>query len=448
LRRIQAWRGYVPETEITALLETLKTPDQFEPAAAQSKPSESASGSKTARVCVGLACTLAGSEDLCRSLQSEGYDVIRETCLSRCWSSPAAIIGDRAISGTTRAPETVPPDPAADIEAARDDLQAYMNVGGYSVLKNCLTRRRSIESVLAEWSTPAMAAFESAAAPLGVRIKELGATTTPPKLLLILGGTGAISSRNAFYLEHHRHAVLEGLLITARVAGAQEIIVHWPAQQAFEVKRLKAALAILAETFLDQHVRFAFTEPEGGDRSLAQQLFASGVQYDVQAPQPNSDGRTFATSPILILEPSLLRWLPEMLSKGAHWLAGLSSGNDRPPNLYLVYGRVRSPGVYLAAAGSTVKDLIQIAGGIEPGHTFESFVAGDWSNPALPSRFASVQLAPHASSEPRSVGDNTGRLVESVVVISARDSASRQCVFASDVAASCAPVAAPEHGEV
>lgn len=444
LRSIQEWHGYVPVAEIRALLDTPQTPErvlQAEPLVSHAARCDSGLKKKQARVCAGLACALAGSEDLCQSLQTEGYDITRETCLGRCWSAPAAIIGHRTVSGLAWTPSDLSSDREEDHESARFCLKDYMDAGGYGVLKSCLTGRRSIESILVEWSTPFMTAFEPVAVPLGERIKDLRTSELPPKLLLVLDGTGAANNNNAFYLEHNRHAVVEGLLIAALAARAREIIVHWSDPQGFEVRRLKSAISALAETCLDRHVRFTFAEPDGGDRGLALHLFA---QSQAQGLLRSDDHRASSVAPILLLEPSLLRWLPEIISNARHWLASLSVGGNCPPELYLICGRVLTPGIYLAASGRSVRDLIQIAGGIEPGHIFESFVAGDWSNPALPSRLATVRLETRPTSELHASKAKTSSLTGSVVVISMSDSFSRQCVFATGEPAPFVPDRASE----
>ena len=59
---------------------------------------------------------------------------------------------------------------------------------------------------------------------------------------------------------------------------------------------------------------------------------------------------------------------------------------------YSVSGRVAIPGVYLLPAGSTIRDLIAVAGGMAPGHSFKAYQPGGPSSGILPARLDTVPL--------------------------------------------------------
>jgi len=112
---------------------------------------------------------------------------------------------------------------------------------------------------------------------------------------------------------------------------------------------------------------------------------------------------------------------------GIDSFCGQDGDVDGAPMLYSIAGRVISPGVYKAAAGRTVDELVAMAGGIENGHDFDSFIAGEWSNTALPSHLGSVRVdcETEGSTHP-------GRSVP-IVVISSRDHVPRACAFRTDL---------------
>ena len=59
----------------------------------------------TVRVCDSLSCTLAGAEELLRTLQGEklpGVRVVRAPCIGSCHTAPAAEVGHRHVDHATR----------------------------------------------------------------------------------------------------------------------------------------------------------------------------------------------------------------------------------------------------------------------------------------------------------------------------------------------------------
>ena len=73
-----------------------------------------------------------------------------------------------------------------------------------------------------------------------------------------------------------------------------------------------------------------------------------------------------------------LFWIPEILSKGSEWFAGLGfNENHKGVRSYSVSGRVLNPGVKVAPAGIPVRKLIDdYCGGMLPGHKFKAFFPG------------------------------------------------------------------------
>jgi NADH:ubiquinone oxidoreductase subunit F (NADH-binding) len=115
-----------------------------------------------------------------------------------------------------------------------------------------------------------------------------------------------------------------------------------------------------------------------------------------------------------------------MLSMGIDSFCGQDGEAGDAPMLYSIAGRVVSPGVYKAAAGRTVNELVAMAGGIEDGHDFDSFIAGEWSNPALPSYLGNVRI--NREDCPAHAGSSVP-----IVIISSRDHVARACAFRSDL---------------
>jgi formate dehydrogenase len=88
-----------------------------------------------------------------------------------------------------------------------------------------------------------------------------------------------------------------------------------------------------------------------------------------------------------------LYWVRDILEKGAPWFAGQGRHGRKGLRSFSVSGRVVRPGVHLAPAGITVRELIdEHCGGMLPGHDFYAYLPGGASGGILPASLGDVPL--------------------------------------------------------
>jgi len=88
-----------------------------------------------------------------------------------------------------------------------------------------------------------------------------------------------------------------------------------------------------------------------------------------------------------------LYWVRDILEKGAEWFAGQGRNGRKGLRSFSVSGRVVKPGVHLAPAGITVRELIdEFCGGMLPGHELYAYLPGGASGGILPARLSDVPL--------------------------------------------------------
>ena len=88
-----------------------------------------------------------------------------------------------------------------------------------------------------------------------------------------------------------------------------------------------------------------------------------------------------------------LYWVREILEKGAAWFAGQGRNGRKGLRSFSVSGRVEKPGVHLAPAGITVRELIdEYCGGMLDGHEFYGYLPGGASGGILPASLGDVPL--------------------------------------------------------
>jgi formate dehydrogenase len=88
-----------------------------------------------------------------------------------------------------------------------------------------------------------------------------------------------------------------------------------------------------------------------------------------------------------------LYWVREIVERGAGWFASHGRHGRRGLRRFSVSGRVCEPGVKLAPAGITLRELVdEFCGGMLPGHDLYAYLPGGASGGILPARLADVPL--------------------------------------------------------
>lgn len=88
-----------------------------------------------------------------------------------------------------------------------------------------------------------------------------------------------------------------------------------------------------------------------------------------------------------------LWWIRDIVEKGPEWFAGLGSPEHPGIRSWSVSGRVKEPGVKLAPAGVTVRELIEDhCGGMADGHEFKAYLPGGASGGILPASMGDIPL--------------------------------------------------------
>jgi formate dehydrogenase len=97
--------------------------------------------------------------------------------------------------------------------------------------------------------------------------------------------------------------------------------------------------------------------------------------------------------PTLINNVETLWWIPEILARGGEWFASQGRRGARGLRAFSLSGRVKSPGVKIAPAGITARELVEeFGGGMAPGHAFRAYLPGGASGGILPASMADLPL--------------------------------------------------------
>ena len=354
----------------------------------------------TVRVCDSLSCMLAGAEELLKALQQEqlpNVRVVRAPCMGSCDMAPAVEVGHRHVDRAT--PERV----LAVVESgnthpnvpAYQDLEAYRAEGGYKVLEACLSGERIVEDVIATLSDGGLRGLGGAGFPTG-RKWSLVRAEPGPRFMAVNGDEGEPGTfKDRYYLERRPHQFLEGMLIGAWAVEASEVFIYMRDEYPAVLEILRREVPKLEAAGLSRHTKVHIRRGAGayicGEESAMIESIEGKRGLPRHRPPYVAQVGIFGR-PTLVNNVETLYWVPQILAKGAEWFASQGKNGAKGFRSYSVSGRVKNPGVVLAPAGSTVRDLIELCGGMADGHTFKGYLPGGASGGILPASMADIPL--------------------------------------------------------
>ena len=354
----------------------------------------------TIRVCDSLSCELAGAQSLKAALE-KGLDpaevrVLRAPCMGRCDTAPVLEIGHNHIDHAT--PEKVAAAIAADDThphvPAYEGLAAYRAAGGYDSLVE-LRAGGDWEVVQERINQSGLRGLGGAGFPSGKKWGFVRAAEGP-RYLAVNGDEGEPGTfKDRYYLERTPHLFLEGMLIAAWAVEATRCFIYMRDEYpvvlkilADEIAHLEAA-GLVPPGYIDLR-RGAGAYICGEESAMIESIEGKRGLPRHRPPYVAQVG--IFDRPTLVHNVETLYWIARICREGPEILSSVEKNGRKGLRSYSVSGRVAKPGVYLLAAGSTITDIIDAAGGMAAGHQFKAYQPGGPSSGILPASIDDVPL--------------------------------------------------------
>jgi NADH-quinone oxidoreductase subunit F len=381
-------------------------------------------------VCDDIACKVAGAEDLIGELElrlgvERKNQILRSPCLGMCERAPAAMFqragsepaqwmmgpivvsaideelrtGPPAVRAYTLAVAPGSPTPQRDWSQAAElrllrrvgvvdpsSLDDYRAHGGYEAL------RRAVElgpdGVIREMKDAKLLGRGGAAFPAGVKWEAVAKQSVRPHYFICNADESEPGTfKDRVLMEHDPFAVLESLTIAGYATGSEKGFIYIRGEYPNATSMLEGAIEkAYAHGFLGSDVMgegFAFDVELrrgagayicGEETSLFNSI--EGKRGEPRNKPPFPVERGVFGKPTGINNVETLVNVLEVLTLGGEAYAKIGTPDSTGPRLFCLSGCVERPGVYEVEHGVTLRELLEMAGGVRGGKALKAILLG------------------------------------------------------------------------
>jgi NADH:ubiquinone oxidoreductase subunit F (NADH-binding)/NADH:ubiquinone oxidoreductase subunit E len=408
LHLIQDRYGYLSAAHLAALAQEMRLAltEVYEVATFYAhfdvvKEGEAPPPALTVRVCDSLSCAMAGAEHLIRDLPNRlGRDVrvLRAPCMGACDRAPVCAVGHGQVTRATA--ESIAAAAAHGTHVrpypTPSDFEHYVRDGGYALLKACVGGARTRDDIIKTVSDATLRGLGGAGFPTG-RKWTLVRAEPAPRMMAVNADEGEPGTfKDRHYLERDPHRFIEGMLIAAWVVEAAEIYIY--IRDEYPEVRLMLAdeLAKVVAAGLANHAKVHLRRGAGayicGEESAMIESIEGKRGLPRHRPPYVAQVGLFGR-PTLEQNVETLYWVRDIVEKGAAWFTSYGRRERKGLRSFSVSGRVKKPGVVLAPAGVSARELIEeYCDGMTEGHSFKAYLPGGASGGILPASMADLPL--------------------------------------------------------
>jgi NADH:ubiquinone oxidoreductase subunit F (NADH-binding)/NADH:ubiquinone oxidoreductase subunit E len=355
----------------------------------------------TVRVCDSLSCAMAGAEKLLETLPGRlgpGVRVVRAPCMGACDRAPVAAVGHVQVvqAGERSVSDAAARHVHAEAHKPQVDFAAYRAAGGYQLLGDCLSNKRTRDDIITIVSDADLRGLGGAGFPTG-RKWSLVRKEPAPRLMAVNGDEGEPGTfKDRHYLGLDPHRFIEGMLLAAWVVEAADIYVYIRDEYPELIMMLREEFARVEQDGLSPHARIHLRRGAGayicGEESAMIESIEGKRGLPRHRPPYVAQVGLFGR-PTLEQNVETLYWVRDIVEKGAAWFTSHGRRERKGFRSFSVSWRVKKPGVVQAPAGVTARELIdEYCGGMADGHVFKGYLPGGASGGILPASMADEPL--------------------------------------------------------
>jgi len=416
LQAVQARVGWISEGALTYICARLTVPpaEAYGVATFYALLSTTPRPKRVLHICDDIACRCKGAAELCAALEkSEGW--IRSPCLGLCDQAPAALVtvagpkpAERLVGNMTaaKAKDLLKSDAALDGKRlplpqkgdaglrllARvgvvdpTSLDDYRARGGYAALRRAF--EIGPEAVIREVTDAKLMGRGGAAFPTGRKWDAVAKQAVRPHYLVCNADESEPGTfKDRVLMEEDPFGLVEAMTVAAYATGCERGFIYIRGEYPLAYERLAHAIdaararGFLGERVLGRDFTFDIEIRRGGGAYICGEETAvfnsiEGFRGEPRNKPPFPVESGLFGKPTVINNVETLVNVLEILRIGGPAYAAIGTAGSTGPRLFCLSGCVTKPGVYEVPFGATLRQLLDLAGGVAGGRPLRAILLG------------------------------------------------------------------------
>jgi NADH-quinone oxidoreductase subunit F len=281
-------------------------------------------------------------------------------------------------------------------------LESYQSRGGYDALRIALGM--SQDDVITAVKDSGLRGRGGAGFPTGMKWGFIPQDNPKPKYLVVNADESEPGTcKDIPLMMASPHTLVEGVIISAYAIRANHAFIYVRGEVLHVIRRLQRAVQ---EAYLAGHLGTnihgsgydldlvvhagAGAYICGEETALLDSLEGRRGQPRLRPPFPAVAG--LYAAPTVINNVESIASVPAIVKNGPEWFASLGTEKSKGFVIYSLSGHVKRPGQYEAPLGITLRELVDLAGGMREGHELKFWTPGGSSTPLLTAEHLDVPL--------------------------------------------------------
>jgi NADH-quinone oxidoreductase subunit F len=281
-------------------------------------------------------------------------------------------------------------------------LASYRRAGGYEALAQAL--RMAPDEVIAEVKDSGLRGRGGAGFPTGQKWAFIPQGDGKPHYLTVNADESEPGTcKDVPLMMASPHALIEGMVITSYAIRGELAFIYVRGEVLHVVRRLQHAVAEAREAgYLGRDILGSGYNLDivvhagagayicGEETGLLESLEGYRGQPRLKPPFPAIEG--LYASPTVVNNVETIASVPSIIANGAAWFAGMGTEKSKGFGLFSVSGHVANPGQFEAPLGITMRELLELAGGVRAGRRLKFWTPGGSSTPIFTGEHLDVPL--------------------------------------------------------
>jgi NADH-quinone oxidoreductase subunit F len=281
-------------------------------------------------------------------------------------------------------------------------LESYERSGGYQAARTALGMQP--DAIIEMVKESGLRGRGGAGFPTGMKWGFIPQDNPKPKYLVVNADESEPGTcKDVPLMMASPHTLVEGVIISSFAIRANTAFIYVRGEVLHVVRRLQRAVqeAYLAG-HLGKNIHGSGYDLElvvhagagayicGEETALLDSLEGRRGQPRLRPPFPAVAG--LYAAPTVINNVESIASVPSIVRNGAEWFSSMGTEKSKGFVIYSLSGHVNKPGQYEAPLGITLRELIDLAGGIREGHELKFWTPGGSSTPILTAEHLDVPL--------------------------------------------------------